>query len=110
MDDKIRLSHQSLRVLRVFLDALSENVRAELAGADLMRAIRLSSGTLYPILLRFERQELLKSRWEKERPEELGRPRRRFYRMTSAGVKVARESLGDVYSIQIELELREDLV
>jgi len=98
MDDKIRLSHQSLRVLRVFLDALSENVRAELAGADLMRATRLSSGTLYPILLRFERQELLKSRWEKERPEVLGRPRRRFYRLTKAGVKVAHDALDDLAS------------
>src|SRR5262249_50030671 len=96
MDDKIRLSHQSLRVLRVFLDALSENVRAELAGADLMSATRLSSGTLYPILLRFERQELLKSRWEKERPEVLGRPRRRFYRLTKAGVKVAHDALDDL--------------
>src|SRR5215831_17673332 len=110
MPSSLRLSHQGLRVLRAFLIAFTEDVRAELTGADLMGAAHLSSGTLYPILLRFERAGLLKSRWEKERPEELGRPRRRFYRMTSAGVKVARESLGDVYSIQIELELREDLV
>ena len=110
MPSNIRLSLQSLRVLRVFFDALSKDLHAELTGTDLMSAARISSGTLYPILLRFERAGLLKSRWEKERPAELGRPRRRFYRMTSAGVKVARESLGDVYSIQIELELREDLV
>jgi|KBSMisStaDraftv2_1062788.scaffolds.fasta_scaffold3753658_1 DNA-binding PadR family transcriptional regulator len=92
MTDNIRLSHQGLKVLRVFLDALGEDVRAELAGADIMAAAGLSSGTLYPILLRFEKAGLLESRWEKERPEKLGRPRRRFYRMTQAGAQVAHES------------------
>jgi DNA-binding PadR family transcriptional regulator len=98
MPDNVRLSLQSLRVLRTFLDALSEDLSAELAGADLMSAARVSSGTLYPILLRFERAGLLESRWEKERPEKLGRPRRRFYRMTKAGVQVAHEALGDLSS------------
>ena len=105
MTDNIRLSHQSLRVLRVFLDALSEDVRAELAGADLMSTARLSSGTLYPILLRFERLGLLESRWETERPEELGRPRRRFYRMTQAGAQVAHDALDDLSSRHVRPEL-----
>ena len=109
MPDNIRLSLQSLRVLRVFLDTLSKDLRTELAGADLMSPARVSSGTLYPILLRFERAGLLESRWEKERPEKLGRPRRRFYRMTSAGVRVAREALGDLHPTRIETELREDM-
>ena len=110
MTDNLRLSHQGLRVLRVFLDALSEDVRAELAGADLMTATRVSSGTLYPILLRFEKAGLLESRWESERPEELGRPRRRFYRMTQAGVQVARNALGDLVSIHIRAEIKEGLI
>jgi len=109
MPDNIRLSLQSLRVLRVFLDTLSEDLRTELAGADLMSAARVSSGTLYPILLRFERAGLLESRWEKERPEKLGRPRRRFYRMTAAGVRVAAEALGDLHPTRIETELRENM-
>jgi DNA-binding PadR family transcriptional regulator len=102
----IRLSHQGLRVLRVFLDALSEDVRSELAGADLMSATRLSSGTLYPILLRFEKAGLLESRWESDRPEELGRPRRRFYRMTQAGAQMAHDALGDLVSIYVRPELK----
>src|SRR6185436_9033963 len=101
MPDNVRLSLQSLRVLRIFLDALSEDLRAELAGADLMSAARVSSGTLYPILLRFERAGLLESRWETERPEELGRPRRRFYRMTQAGDQVAHEALDDLSFVRI---------
>jgi PadR family transcriptional regulator PadR len=107
MADSIRLSHQGLRVLRAFLDALSEDVRAELAGADLMTAARLSSGTLYPILLRFERLGLLESRWESERPEKLGRPRRRFYRMTEAGAQVAREALDDLSTRHIRPATRQ---
>jgi PadR family transcriptional regulator PadR len=107
MADNLRLSHQSLHVLRVFLDALSEDVRAELAGADLMSATRVSSGTLYPILLRFEKAGLLESRWESERPESLGRPRRRFYRMTQTGVRVAHDALTDLSSINIKTALRQ---
>jgi DNA-binding PadR family transcriptional regulator len=107
MKDNIRLSHQGLRVLRAFLDALSEDVRSELAGADLMSAARLSSGTLYPLLLRFERLGLLESRWETERPEKLGRPRRRFYRMTEAGAQVAREALDDLSSRHVPTALRQ---
>lgn len=91
-----RLSHQSLRVLRAFLDSFNEDVRAELAGAELMRVARMASGTLYPILLRFEKAGLLQSRWEEETPERLGRPRRRFYRLTQAGARVAHEALGEL--------------
>ncbi len=91
-----RLSHQSLRVLRVFLAAFDEDVRAELAGAEVMRVARLASGTLYPILLRFEKAGLLESRWEEGMPEQLGRPRRRFYRLTQAGAQVARDALGEL--------------
>jgi len=98
MPESLRLSHQALRVLKAFLDAFSEDVRAELAGADLMKAARLSSGTLYPILLRFEKAGLLISRWEDDRPEDLGRPRRRFYRITPAGARVAHEALGELSS------------
>ena len=96
MPPKVRLSHQSLRVLRAFLDAFQEDVRAEMAGAELMRSAGVSSGTLYPILLRFEKAGLLQSRWEEEVPELLGRPRRRFYRMTQNGAQVARDALGEL--------------
>ena len=69
---------------------------AELAGAELMRVARVSSGTLYPILLRFEKAGLFESRWEEETPESLGRPRRRFYRLTQAGAQVAHDALGEL--------------
>ena len=92
----MRLSHQGLRVLKVFLDAFSDDVRAEIVGIDVMRAARVSSGTLYPLLLRFEKAGLLTSRWEEGRPEELGRPRRRFYRLTPSGVRLAEDALREL--------------
>jgi hypothetical protein len=95
---EIRLSHQSLRVLKVFLEQFSEDVRSVLAGTDLMKATRLPSGTLYPILLRFEKAGVLTSRWEDESPESLGRPRRRFYRITAEGVALAHDALKDLGS------------
>ena len=98
MPPDVRLSHQTLRVLKVFLDAFAEDVRAELVGADIMKTARVSSGTLYPILLRLERAGMLTSRWEDARAEDLGRPRRRFYAMTSAGVQLAHDALRELSS------------
>ena len=98
MPKDLRLSHQTLRILKVFLAAFSENVRSELAGSDVMRSAHVSSGTLYPVLLRLERAGMLTSRWEAARAEDLGRPRRRFYRMTPAGVELARKALDELAS------------
>lgn len=99
LQGNLRLSQQGLRVLKVFLEAFRNDVRAEMAGADLISAARLASGTLYPLLLRFEKAGVLTSRWEEGRPEDLGRPRRRFYRITPAGIAVAEEALGELGSV-----------
>lgn len=85
----LRLSHQGLRILSAFI---ARPLR-ELSGADLIRETKLASGTLYPILLRFEEAGLLESHWEAGDPRELGRPRRRFYRVTAAGQRVAKQAL-----------------
>jgi len=91
-DDVPRLSYQGLLILRTFL----ERPRKELCGADLMKITNLSSGTLYPILLRFEKYSLLESDWENAAPEKMGRPRRRLYKITPHGAQVARQLLSDV--------------
>ena len=96
MPPAIRLSPQGVRVLRAFLDAFNDDVRAELAGAELMRLARVSSGTLYPVVLRFEKAGLLESRWAEATPASVGRPRRRFYRLTQAGVQFAHDALGEL--------------
>lgn len=56
-------------------------------GYDLSRETGLKSGTLYPILIRLERQEWLEERWEDEPAP--GKPRRHLYRLTALGEKEA---------------------
>lgn len=87
-----RLSYQGLLVLRTFL----EQPRKDLCGADLIKLTALSSGTLYPLLMRFERHDLLESYWEDVAPEKVSRPRRRLYRITPYGAQFARQLLFNV--------------
>jgi DNA-binding PadR family transcriptional regulator len=88
-DSSPRLTHQSLKVLKLF----SDNPTTPLAGADIARAADVASGTLYPILIRFERCNILKSKWEHASAQSLGRPRRRWYSLTAHGRKLATDSL-----------------
>ena len=75
------------RVLRAFLADPS----AHRYGYDLMRAARLPSGTLYPMLARLEEQGLVTSEWESRPDRDAGgRPPRKYYRLTGEGVRVAR--------------------
>lgn len=83
-----RISAQTLRVLAT----LMSSPRDELAGAEIGREAKLASGSLYPILDRLERAGWLASRWEVEDPHALGRPRRRYYRVTALGAAKAREA------------------
>jgi DNA-binding MarR family transcriptional regulator len=87
--DVPRLTSQSLKVLKLFVEAPS----ARHSGAAIMKATGLSSGTLYPLLFRFEDHGLLESAWESGDPRELGRPRRRLYTVTRRGAAVARAEL-----------------
>jgi DNA-binding PadR family transcriptional regulator len=68
-----------------------------MSGADIARATKLASGTLYPILLRLEQARWVESHWEEEDPRELGRPRRRLYRITGVGARKAKAAIRDVF-------------
>ena len=58
-----------------------------------MKTTHLPGGSLYPILLRFERGGVLTSDWETDDPSALGRPRRRLYHLTPNGRAFARGAL-----------------
>jgi|SRR5579862_4530707 len=77
------------RVLRVFL----ADVSAPRYGYDLMKAARLPSGTLYPMLARLQDEGLVAAEWEQQREDAAGRPPRKFYQLTGEGVRVARLEL-----------------
>jgi PadR family transcriptional regulator, regulatory protein PadR len=93
MDSKEpRLTHASLKVLRVFLDSGA----VKLPGAEIHKQSGVLTGTLYPLLLRFEAAGWLKSEWEDIDPKEAGRPRKRFYWLTPTGRARANAALASV--------------
>jgi PadR family transcriptional regulator, regulatory protein PadR len=65
----------------------------EMYGLQICEAAGLPSGTIHPILARFEGLGWLESRWEDVSPQEEGRPRRRYYRLTVDGAERARMAL-----------------
>lgn len=91
MVENIRLSPQTLRVI----GALTSSGGRGLSGAEIGKETKLATGTLYPILFRLEEAGLLESEWEEGDPSALGRPRRRFYKVSGEGhmylAKIARE-------------------
>jgi|SRR4051794_16241613 PadR family transcriptional regulator PadR len=68
-------------LLRALLDAAGEPVY----GLELGREAGLATGTLYPVLHRLTREGWIEASWEEADPSALGRPRRRFYRLTALG-------------------------
>jgi PadR family transcriptional regulator PadR len=81
------MTPQLQRVLRTFLD----DPAAARYGYDLMKAVGLKSGTLYPLLARLEEEHLVTSAWET--PRQAGERPRKYYWMTGEGVRVARLEL-----------------
>ena len=67
-----------------------------MSGAEIGREANVASGALYPLLMRFERSGLLTSRWESGDPSVMGRPRRRFYRVTGLGRARARATAAEL--------------
>ena len=56
-----------------------------------MKAARLPSGTLYPLLARLEHQKLVTSEWET--PQQEGQRPRKYYQLTGEGIRIARLEL-----------------
>lgn len=77
---------------RALLSALSGAAGTWRHGYDLAREAGLRSGTLYPLLMRLEAQGLLEAEWQ---PAAMpGRPPRHAYRLTAAGLDLAKELQG----------------
>lgn len=74
---------QAVKILRLI-------TRRPSCGADIMRELGIKSGSLYPCLKRFETWGLVYSSLERGTPQALGRPLRRFYVVTEAGLAFLR--------------------
>jgi PadR family transcriptional regulator, regulatory protein PadR len=82
------------RVLHVLLD----DTAVPRYGYDLMKAARLPSGTLYPMLARLQAEGLVTSEWEPQPQDASGRPPRKYYQLTGEGIRVARLELAQASS------------
>src|SRR5260370_42308074 len=89
MDQDVRLSERGLRVLRFMI----ERPRASHSGAEIAKATKIGSGTLYPLLARLEAAGWFTSQWEEIDPHEAGGPRRRACKPPGGGQRRARETL-----------------
>lgn len=79
----LRLTGATLRVLEALLDTAFDEA---LYGLELMHRTCLSSGALYPVLMRLEQEGWIESSWQDVGPAVTGIRRRRGYRLTAAGV------------------------
>jgi PadR family transcriptional regulator, regulatory protein PadR len=90
----------------VLRELLTEPTR-EMYGLQICEQAGLPSGTIHPILSRLEHEHgWLTSRWEDIRPEDEGRPRRRYYRLTKDGAERARIALAQATTSAAVLGLR----
>jgi DNA-binding PadR family transcriptional regulator len=85
----VKLTGPLERVLRVLI----ADPAAPHYGYDLMKAARLTSGTLYPMLARLQQQGVVESEWESPQHDAEGRPPRKYYRLTGEGLRVTRLEL-----------------
>jgi DNA-binding PadR family transcriptional regulator len=83
---KTRMTLQAKTVLRM----LAADPGREVYGLEIIRATGLISGSVYPLLGRLESSGWLTSRAEQITPATEGRPPRRYYRITPAGIAQAR--------------------
>jgi DNA-binding PadR family transcriptional regulator len=77
------------QVVRVLL----ENPGERQYGFKLMRSLKLSSGTLYPILARLSAAGWVERRSEGQDPKVIGRPARTYYVLTAEAEPVAVRAL-----------------
>lgn len=83
----IRKRQPSKQMLKL-LAALAAEPLLWRHGYDLMKDTGLSSGTLYPLLMRMTEQGLVEAEWRQ--PVQRGRPARHAYRLTARGLALAR--------------------
>jgi DNA-binding PadR family transcriptional regulator len=92
--------------VQLVLRAMLAEPAREMYGLQICQAAGLPSGTIHPILARFEGLGWLESSWEDAVPQEEGRPRRRYYRLTADGAERARIALAQATTSVSALGLR----
>jgi PadR family transcriptional regulator, regulatory protein PadR len=81
------------RATQLVLRAFVADPSRPMYGLEIGQDAGLASGTIHPILARLEGCGWLESWWEDLGQEAVGRPRRRFYRLTRDGAVSAARAL-----------------
>jgi PadR family transcriptional regulator PadR len=98
----MQISLQTLQLLQVFMEDPSE----PRYGLELAKRTGLKSGTVYPALGRLEHEGWLTSEVEDVDPACAGRPARRIYTLTNAGMAGATQA-AQRYRAALPVTLRE---
>ena len=78
-NSEAKLSHTAAMILQA-IDA------GFVYGFSIMEMTGLPSGTVYPAVRRLERDELIRSQWERQSiADDEQRPPRKYYKLTAAG-------------------------
>src|ERR1700756_764246 len=79
MAGETKLSHTAAMILQ-------GNPGGYIYGFSIMEMTGLPSGTVYPAMRRLERDELIRSQWERQSIADAEqRPPRKYYKLTAAG-------------------------
>ena len=70
-------------------------------GYELMKETGLSSGTLYPLLMRMAERGLVSAEWRE--PARPGRPARHAYRLTAAGLALAQSANSPALIVELSI-------
>ncbi|MGB6941040.1 MAG: PadR family transcriptional regulator [Bryobacteraceae bacterium] len=86
MADAPKLSHTSAMMLQAIAGGY-------VYGYTVMEVTGLPSGTVYPALRRMERDQLIRSQWERQSVADAEqRPPRKYYKLSRAGEKTLEAS------------------
>lgn len=88
------------RTISVLVELLQDPGRPRY-GLDISKDAGLRATTVYDILIRLEEAAWVESEWEVVAPREVGRPRRRLYRLSGLGETSARTRIqGEIEKLQ----------
>ncbi|HEX8630094.1 MAG TPA: helix-turn-helix transcriptional regulator [Catenuloplanes sp.] len=96
---------------RMVLAVLLADPTGEVYGLEIVEATGLPPGTIYPILARLEETGWIESRWEEIDQHAAARPRRRYYRFSTAptdGAAAARIAVAEADERQRARQRRPD--
>jgi PadR family transcriptional regulator, regulatory protein PadR len=80
------------RTIAVLAELLTDPARPRY-GLEVSRESGVRATTVYDILMKLEHHGWVQSEWETVDPAQVGRPRRRLYRLTGRGASSARAEI-----------------